>query len=534
MIIKVEISGEDITSQILTDNFPRTLRRRAKKSGFFSFATQSFAFIVFDPAHRLSLTRNTPCIVYLGGVVRINGFISKIENETSDTPKITIQPNIARLKDVKVGDLKDDADEKSDRLFKSDGYQTIKEIATSVLANAGEQLGISYPTPTEEEIPTETNMPKLGLVGGKLRHIEVGADKLIKALVSLVLPLVSIDQSGAHFRRKNNLTYYVEEGAGFGSRLWIQKHSLINWTFAKTWTILGVSFGFDFGSFQVPSEDWMIPTFRAYYHVYKCESGALEKETTHEWYTVWPFAQGEPNMDQHYGGKLNDQSSSNITDEEIEEYCDDELAIVPESIEIKFMWDLDDINTYVILSGRRTNETIADWYLLSFQTPFDDKFKVHYKNATAITILKDLSIAGFRYLYIDGENHIRMPGRDTITTDAGMPSAALKTEKINREKLSGSASVQISRYEQDSDGKVSTFGIYMSKNEKEELDKYYKDLWDEMDLVRTAREYIAHLVDTPELLQQIDGDTIIEIEEPIRDGDNLKIKTERLETNAFG
>jgi len=521
---QVQIDHQDITRFLLKKDLPKEITRSVKRTGFFSWEARPVSFTVIDPDHVLTLARNQSATVYVDAAVKISGYVSKIENGDSDTPKITISPAILKLKEITVGDETSDGD----RIFETDGYQTIRQIVNRLLTDVGSRTGLSFPPATEAEIPDECATPRMGLFGLVLRRVKRGPEVLKRLLINLVFGRGSAgNQPGAHFRKKGDTIYYIEEGAGFESRLWLRKGDVLNWSFKKTWKVAGVEFGFDFGTFQVPDHDWKIPTFKAHYHVYRCQAGQLDPVETLSWGPIWPFNDPVPDLTSTYGSKWNGTPSSNITAAMLADFAESEGLVWHDRV----VWfDMDELNSYALMYGRRKNEIIADLYLIAFQTPFDNRFKLRYKNAKAIDIMKDLAVAGYRYLTMDNANRIQMPGRDTPSAATTLPpDRALKEKKIVRKPVT-SAGVQIRRYSENSRGGVSTWGMVMSLKEEEALQRFYTDLWDQTEEIQTTYQYYFELVSTPppDLLTARGDEIIVRVAEPLSTEGLLTIQTERL------
>ena len=114
---------------------------------------------------------------------------------------------------------------------------------------------------------------------------------------------------------------------------------------------------------------------------------------------------------------------------------------------------------------------------MSFETPFDFYQRLHYKNTSVSEVMKNLAIITNRYFYINEENVVHMTPRGNPDYN---PTRELKRKYFLSRKVKMKRDVEVKvklkRYEQDSDGKVSNYGIVVREAEWDFIQAYYAKL----------------------------------------------------------
>jgi len=113
---------------------------------------------------------------------------------------------------------------------------------------------------------------------------------------------------------------------------------------------------------------------------------------------------------------------------------------------------------------------------VSFETAFDDEYGGHYRDNTAMDIIRDLAVMSNRWLYVDREGMVYMiprtssRGSISLTADKTLDY----TKKVMQEQ---DRDISVNQYEENDDGEITSFGLIIRKNELESVRSYYKDLF---------------------------------------------------------
>ena len=283
---------------------------------------------------------------------------------------------------------------------------------------------------------------------------------------------------GVLVKRKNDNSkpsgkayYVIEKDAGFFMKTFVSVGAFLS--FSWGFTVATKSFGF---SFRVPWFDFRVPTLGAYYYVREAIGGGLsEILDTREFFPLGPFFDVIPGLNE-YGDSYTNAQSDNIQNSRINRYLDVEGYNLADGNITK--WDYDSNNTYAIVHAKKKKQELSIYeILLSFETPFDNEYRFHYRNRNGADVLKQLALVSNRWFYVDPNNKIHFLPRNDMEATIELNTDNLlefdrKTEKEPDSKIS------VDRYEADKDGKVQKYGIVLRKNELDSIVNQYSKFFE--------------------------------------------------------
>lgn len=286
------------------------------------------------------------------------------------------------------------------------------------------------------------------------------------------------------------------------------------------------SFEVPSGNIRVPSNDFKIPCIGSEHQIYSLSGGGI---THSEGYvrSIFPltdsqyFVSGLDNeeddagavssLDSVYGDRFdNSGQCDNVPKSKVESFLKNDEDT--ESTYYRCAFDSDNFNSYFLTKVARGIGG-EDW-LMSFETPFDFSQKVKYKNKKANEVLKELSIITNRYFFVDNFNviHFKPRQNETYNPDKEVKRKFFITRTV-KIKANEDVEIKVDRLKEDSDGKVSNYGVYMRDSEFEYLKTYYSDLFsgdvitNEFEIVRPTEIGIDSDFVYPELMDMVFMDT---------------------------
>jgi len=498
----IYLNHENITGKVLADSFPDSIEESFKGTGLFEFEASDLTFKVFGS---IAKRDDDVLIKYAGtGEVVFAGFVDEVDDDTSGIQEITACSYAVKLKDAKIGEEVDTGDDEIVREFDTDGQKSVKEIVLQVIQAVYDRIGLKI---YADDDTIKINPGSVKKFFGNILRV-MPRQGLIAALIDLVFP----GDRGYQIRTKSGQTYIIEQDASFEMKTFWEKASFVNWTLqVPPWTInLGVTkikkgkwINFHF---QIPPFDLKIPTIGAKYWVYRCMSGGLEHIKTHEWFPLLalqlPGASAllfdcdliPPNLTNLYGAKHTSNSSNNILSKgsnpykKINSFLSEE-GYNPDRWTLQAMIDIDDSNTYVLLHAyKKYNDLFGRDMVLSFETPFDKYYNMTYRDASAMDILHDLAVLTNAYLYIDADKKIFLFPRGSALRSISLPRSCILELETETTKIDD-ISVNIQRYEEDSEGRVNSYGVRVRKNEWDAIQNYYKEVMEGEQVETTAKLY---------------------------------------------
>jgi len=484
----IYLNDENITGKVLADSFPEYIEESFKGTGLFEFEASDLTFKLFG---KIAKRDDNVTLKYAGtGEVVFAGFVDEVSDDTSGNQEITVCSYSVKLKDTKIGEEVDTGDDETVREFDTDGQKSVKEIVLQVIQDVYDRIGLKFYADDETIQVAPGSVKKF--FGNILRHMP--RQGLIAALIDLVFP----GDRGFQIRTKSGQTYIIEQDASFEMKTFWEKASFLNWTLqVPPWTIDLVVTKIKKGAwinfhFQVPPFDLKFPTIGAKYWVYKCVSGGLEHVRTHGFFPLPPFFDLPPNLTNLYGGKHTSNSSNNILSQgsnpykKINSFLSEE-GFNPNRWTLQAMIDIDENNTYVLLHAyKKYNDLFGRDMVLSFETPFDKCYKMTYRDASAMDILHDLAVLTNSYLYVDADKKIYLFPRGSGLRSIDLPRSCvleLKTETAKVDDIS----VNIQRYEEDSEGRINSYGVRVRKNEWDAIQNYYKEVMEGEQIETTVK-----------------------------------------------
>jgi len=530
----------DVTPFVMKDGFPDAFTETLKGEGLNEYRVKEFTFNLhkasfgdaFTWPERLDFVKIEEAN---SGIPLLNGFVDEIRKEYSDTPEFTVFPNALLLKDTLVGEVTEDEGEEPITEFKlMDSPKPLHEIVGEVCTSVNNKRGTNF-TADEDSVPTTESDIKnfFGNTIFKMRQFG-----FINFLFEVIFGEDKIEirkQSASNYPsgyRYTALRYDV----GLFIKTVISYGAFLNWAWSHYW---GWPFNWTISiSLVVPWFDFKLPTMGAYIFAYDCTGGGVgDIQATHEFFPLAPFHDTWPSL-HGYGTKVNNgdfTNLGNIGQNKIWSYLKREGW---ENPIIKLAWDYDSTNTYWVAEAKNPTDLFGYWLIFgSMETPFDNEYRLHYRNKNGSDILKDLAIVSNRWFYVDPLDKIHLlPRNDANNTKQVISSNFLERERETEKNKE--SEVSVSRYEKDSSsGKVSTYGLVLRKNELDAIVQQYS-----LYAQSTRQEYNIKLYDPPtgddrialmdEIVVTADGNTgdysigrVIELEQSFLDN-TVSFKTE--------
>tara|TARA_B110000444_G_C18846410_1_gene602325 strand:+ start:647 stop:2737 length:2091 start_codon:yes stop_codon:yes gene_type:complete len=471
----------DITRLVSINSFPEFFEKSLKGKGWFDFEVKSFSFRVlvtdFDSIPKrldwvqiYSLADNS---------LLMDGFIDEMKDELADDPQFTIFPKSLLLKDTIIGEVEESAEE-SEQNFTYDSGATLPlwELVQDIANKTNIKAGTNF-TATDQSVPIveSTNKNFFGNLFDKIRKWD-----FIYRLLSFLLPGMNLSDTFRIFRKSDSsqpsgYSYFaIKKDAGFLQKTWFSQGQFLDfsfsWGFYLGWPF-NKSIGFSF-NLEVPSRDYKFPTLMARGYVYNLIAGGYgdngQENAVYEWFPLFPWGDGPPSFSQ-YGEEYNGWNSQNISEQKASKFLDEEGYTNPTAV---VSFDYDANNSYAIIGGKPRKFDLSPWYFLaSFETPFDNHYRVTYKNATASEMLRDLSVVSNRFFYVDDNGLIYMTPRNNDGADKNIKRKNLITLEQNTIK-EADPKVDFNAYKTDDKGKVISYGVRVREKEKTAILAYYK------------------------------------------------------------
>jgi hypothetical protein len=486
--LQVIINGTDRSRFIEKDGFPEAFEESLKGEGHTEYQVKEF-----DLPLRIqgwTVTENDEVIMKIRetGDQLLKGRIDSIDNALSDVVTATVYPEAILLKDTKVGlkkNLNDSSWEEGDpededddivQEFKTDGVENVREILSQVLQDVNRQQGTSFWIDQEScPDPPAEHAQRNRFIGSELMTVE--KEGILGMLIdTIMLGIGNNFDDEIYFRYNGENLFLVHHDGGFHRKKILSRGQWLNLSLKKEWEILGVEFGFNFGTFRVPSEDVFIPVPSMISRIYLCQGGGLDLQSETMYFPVWPFDEDRPS-ESDLGSEFEETASENLgnVSTRVQSYCDENALFDPE---VQAAHDTDSRNTYIRMEARRTNRFRRSIFVMSYETAFDFNYAVHYRNTSASDILKDLATVTDRWFYVDGSSRLWFLPRGTGCGSVTIPRRqVLKLTKKTR-KL-GDLNININRYEEDADGRVNSYGLKLRKNEWEAVKRILKDRYED-------------------------------------------------------
>lgn len=467
----IYLNDENITSKVLAESFPDYIEESWKGTGLFDFEASDLTFKVFG----LSVKRDDTILIKRAGTGEkvFAGFVDEIDEDTSVIQELTICSSSVKLKDTKIGEEVDTGEDETVREFDTKTQMSVKEIVQRVLQAVYDRIGLMFIADDSTiQVAPGTVRKFFGNVLRKLPR---------QGLLSYLIDLVFSEDRGYHFRYRLGCNYVIEEDAMFKMKTFWEKGSFLDWSFSipPTTIDLGVT-KIKKGSwvhfhFKIPPFDLKFPTIGAKYWVYLCRDGGIEYVRTHEYFPLFPFEDHVPPLEALYGKRVNKSTSENISTQKIRSFLSEE-GYDPDSLMDVTVVDYNDTNTYVSARAlKKYNDLLGRDLLLSFETPFDQYYNMTYRDASAMDILHDLAVLTNSYVYVDQENKVYLLPRGEALRSITIPRR--NVIEMNRETTKvEDVLVDINRYEEDSEGRVSSYGVRVRKNEWDAIQSYYKSV----------------------------------------------------------
>jgi hypothetical protein len=484
----IYLNNENITGKILVDSFPEYIEEAFKGIGLFEFEASDLTFKVFG---KIAKRDDDVLIKYATtGEVVFAGFVDEVDDDTSGIQEITACSYAVKLKDAKIGEEVDTGDDEIVREFDTDGQKSVKEIVLQVIQAVYDRIGLKI---YADDDTIKINPGSVKKFFGNILRV-MPRQGLIAALIDLVFP----GDRGYQIRTKSGQTYIIEQDASFEMKTFWEKASFVNWTLqVPPWTInLGVT-KIKKGAWinfhiLVPPFDLKFPTIGAKYWIYRCVTGGLEHIRTHGFFPLPPFFDGPPDLEGLYGKKHTSNSSNNILSKgsnpykKINSFLSEE-GYNPDRWTLQAMIDIDENNTYVLLHAyKKYNDLFGRDMVLSFETPFDKYYNMTYRDASAMDILHDLAVLTNSYLYIDADKKVYLFPRGSALRSISLPRSCILELETETTKIDD-VSVDIQRYEEDSEGRVNSYGVRVRKNEWDAIKSFYKNVMEGDQVETTAK-----------------------------------------------
>lgn len=509
----------DVTNNVSIESFPEYFEKSLKGKGWFEFEVKSFSFRMLSKDLNPIPKRLDWIRIYSSAddSLLMDGFIDEIKDELANDPNYTIFPNALLIKDTIIGVI-EESDEEDDENYLFDSGETLPlhELVSNILNEVNTKAGTNFTT-SEEAIPVvpSTNKNFFGNLLDKIRKWD-----FINVVLGFLFPTFNLADTFT-IRRKldsdepSGYKYYlIKKDAGLFSKTFIQQGAFLSftpsWGFYLGWPF-NKTYGFSWHIFA-PGSDWRLPVLLAKYYVYRLQAGGMgdfgEPNSTFEWFPSWPWSEGPPGLSNTYGSVYNSNQSSNVNAQKMTKFLDEEGYSNPDVVTT---FDYDAGNTYAVLSGKPKKFDLSPWaFFTSFETPFDNYYRVTYKNTTAGDILKDLSIVSNRFFYVDDDNVVYMTPRNTDQINKIINKDDIIDLKQNTIKEED-PNIDFNAYTTDDKGKIQSYGVRVRQREKEGVLAYYKKYFQGDRIERVVELYTGNtdidikLMDTIEISADEDG-----------------------------
>ena len=418
-----------------------------KGDGYFEFEVKPFVFKLNTFGTSFSPSKGDWIIIKnkTTGQNLLKGKIDEILDDESPQPEIIVFPQALLLKDFIVGDELELSDTESvvDYEF---GVRHIRDTVNDILTriNASEGTTMSC---NDVTIPDVVNTGKF--FGNKLKKF--GNSSLVDSILDILLG----GGDSFYVTKTDGDDYYlIHKDAYFRNRIVVEEGDWLN-------VSLGTIFGHHFPRWHVPSSDFTLPTADRTFHVWRLAGGGLD------YINDFDTADG-------FGSNTTALEATNVPEAELLAFA--KQKGMTRDARIIFSFDYDSNNTYALVKGKYRNDYAEYILAISFETAFDDKYGGHYRDNTAMDIIRDLAVMSNRWLYVDREGMVymlpRTSSRGSISLTADKTLGY--TKKVMQEQ---DRDIAVNQYEENDDGEITSFGLVIRKNELEAVSSYYKGLF---------------------------------------------------------
>ncbi len=484
MNVSVFLNGEKISHHVSWDDFPPSADESLKGPGYFDFDVTPFDVPIKNV---ITVSKGDVIVIkrVTNGEVLVAGRVDEVSGEASRVLTVTVYPWPIVLKDTQVGtqiNLADDdwapGDEEGPeddivRDFDSERTRPMRELIQLILDDVNGQEGTNFFV-DEVSCPDPEDDPSPRFFGNEL--IEVRREGILnKILDTMFLGLGNQFDDSVYLRTSATAGgHVIHHDGGFHRTMVLREGQWLNLSLKKSWTVLGVSFGFDFGSWKVPSNDLYIPLPKVLSRRYECQGGGLDLIEEVGWFPVWPFDDEAPD-ESHDGPKLTSKLSTQISVKNLNAYAREAGWV---SAELKGSWDLDERNTYLQVYVKKWNDVIKGRdMIMSFETLNDFSYRATYRNTSAMAIIRDLAVASDRIPYVDPDQRVWLLPRDTEVDRVDLVRSRVQSGMKSKMTTVAEATLQLGRYEEDQDHKVQSRGLRLRKNELEGLQRAFYKKW---------------------------------------------------------
>jgi hypothetical protein len=190
------------------------------------------------------------------------------------------------------------------------------------------------------------------------------------------------------------------------------------------------------------------------YAVSRLEGGSMTYQDTY-------------NTDETFGTLLfNSQTAENVTEEQITEFAGEHGLV--SNVYIATSFDYDSGASYALVFGQSASGSRYRALILSFSTTFNDEYSGTYRNATAMTVIRDLAVASNRWFYVDRTGLVyllpRASSRGSISLTTGKTISSKKRVRAEQDQ-----EVKINRYSENDDGVATSYGLRLREVEIESI-----------------------------------------------------------------
>jgi len=440
-----KLVGVDITHLLDKDNFPEYFEESMKGDGYFDYEVQPLVFAINTLGSSVVPARGqwVEIIDNRTGLFLLQGKIDEIVDDESNQPEITVFPQALLLKDTTIGDEVVLSDDETVIDFEFP-VRHIRDTVNDILARVNASHGTSMMA-THESVPDQTNTGKF--FGNVLQ--KYGEWNFGKA----ILNFFAGGSDGQYFS-SNDSDYFLILSEGT--------------TYQKTLIKEGQWMDNRLGT--IPSSAITVPWFKIINRVYLLSGGGMDYQGT--------FSNGELGQ---FGTQFKDSLATNVPSNQFTAFAKEEGLKF--SVTILSSFDSNDRNSYALVEGRLNQHFLSNpdeyslrKWVLSFETTFEDEYGGHYRDASASEVLRDLSVVANRWLYVDRSGLVylllREQTRGTINLSAENTLSETKTVKKEKD-----VEVNIQRYIEDEEGKVTNYGLSLRGNEVDSIKAHYREIF---------------------------------------------------------
>jgi hypothetical protein len=175
-----------------------------------------------------------------------------------------------------------------------------------------------------------------------------------------------------------------------------------------------------------------------------------------------------------FGTKLSALECENVPDERFVSFAKEQGMV--SDIETIASFDYNTINSYGIIQGKYKDKKALYQMVVSFQTAFDDEYSGHYRDSSAMEIIRDLAVVANRWFYVDRAGLVYMlPRENNRGTVALKESNTLEATKTVRKEQD--IEIKLNRLQYNDDGKVTSYGLSLLPNEISSIKSAYRNLF---------------------------------------------------------